>query len=440
MATINRDKECTLAGPATLEGTSLHTGEKVTLTIKPAPVGHGFKFRRIDLPDQPLIEADVARVEKVERATTLASGSVRVHTVEHVLSALSGMGVDNALIEMDANEPPIGDGSARPFVELIKKAGLEEQDQRLKTWEIREPLHFDSKNGSHITIVPYRGFRVSVTNLSKVGKFTQHFSTEVTPEIYEKEIAPARTFTFYDEIKPLLDQGLIKGGSLENAVVIRDEEILSKEPMRYENEFARHKALDLIGDLALSGKRITGHVIAVAPGHGPNTQMAGLLKKEYARMRSMVPPFQLPENEAVLNIKDIFKILPHRSPFLLIDKVMDFSSELKCTAVKNVTYNEPFFEGHFPDHPVMPGVLQLEAMAQAAAVLVLRLPDNEGKIGYFMSADRVKFRQPVVPGDTLFIEAEIVKLKRSVGVAACQCLVNGEVVSCAELKFAVLDA
>jgi len=440
VAPINRDKECTLAGPATLEGTSLHTGEKVTLTIKPAPGGHGFKFRRIDLPDQPLIEADVARVEKVERATTLASGSVRVHTVEHVLSALSGMGVDNALIEMDANEPPIGDGSARPFVELIKKAGLEEQDHRRKTWEIREPLHFDNKNGSHITIVPYRGFRVSVTNLSKVGKFTQHFSTEVTPEIYEKEIAPARTFTFYDEIKPLLDQGLIKGGSLENSVVIRDEEILSKEPMRFENEFARHKALDLIGDLALSGKRITGHVIAVAPGHGPNTQMAGLLKKEYARMRSMVPPFKLPENEAVLNIKDIFKILPHRSPFLLIDKVMDFSSELKCTAVKNVTYNEPFFEGHFPDHPVMPGVLQLEAMAQAAAVLVLRLPDNEGKIGYFMSADRVKFRQPVVPGDTLFIEAEIVKLRRSVGVAACQCLVNGEVVSCAELKFAVLDA
>ncbi|MBL49767.1 MAG: 3-hydroxyacyl-[acyl-carrier-protein] dehydratase FabZ [Roseibacillus sp.] len=440
VASINRDKEYTLAGPATLEGTSLHTGEKVTMTIKPAPGGHGFKFRRIDLPDQPLIEADVSRVEKVERATTLASGSVRVHTVEHVLSALSGMGVDNALIEMDANEPPIGDGSARPFVELIKKAGLEEQDHPRKTWEIREPLHFDSKNGSHITIVPYRGFRVSVTNLSRLGKFTQHFSTEVTPEVYDKEIASARTFAFYDEIKPLLDEGLIKGGSLENAVVIREEEILSKEPMRFENEFARHKALDLIGDLALSGKRITGHVIAVAPGHGPNTQMAGLLKKEYARMRSMVPPFKIPENEAVLNTKDIFKILPHRAPFLLIDKVMDFSSELKCTAVKNVTYNEPFFTGHFPDHPVMPGVLQLEAMAQAAAVLVLRLPDNEGKIGYFMSADRVKFRQPVVPGDTLFIEAEIVKLKRSVGVAACQCLVNGEVVSCAELKFAVLDA
>jgi len=440
VAPINTDREFTLAGPATLEGTSLHTGQKVNLTIKPAPGGHGFKFCRVDLPDKPIIDADVSRVEQVERATTLASGSVRVHTVEHVLSALTGMGVDNALIEMDANEPPIGDGSARPFVDLIRKAGVEEQESRRKTWEIREPIHFDDQNGSHITIVPYRGFRVSVTNLSRLGKFTQHFSTEVTPELYESEIAPARTFTFYEDIKPLLDQGLIKGGSLENAVVIRNEEILSKEPMRFDNEFARHKALDLIGDLALSGKRITGHVIAVAPGHGPNTRMAGMLKKEYQRMRSMVPPFKLPENEAVLDIKDIFRILPHRAPFLLIDRVIDFSSELKCTAVKNVTYNEPFFEGHFPDHPVMPGVLQLEAMAQAASVLVLRLPDNEGKIGYFMSADHVKFRRPVLPGDTLFIEAEIVKMKRSVGVAVCQCLVNGEVVSSAELKFAVVDA
>lgn len=433
------DKEQTLASPATLEGTSLHTGEKVTLTIKPAPEGHGFKFRRIDLPDKPFIDADVEKVEQVERATTLASGSVRVHTVEHVLSALTGMGVDNALIEMDANEPPIGDGSARPFVELIKNAGIEVQDAPRKTWEIREPIHWDSGNGSHITIVPYNGFRVSVTNLSRHGKYTQYFSSEVDPEIYETEIAPARTFTFYEDIKPLLDQGLIKGGSLENAVVIRGGEVLSKEPMRFDNEFARHKALDVIGDLMLSGKRITGHVIAVAPGHGPNTKMAGILKKEYLRMRTMVPPFQLPQNEAVLNIRDIFRILPHRAPFLLIDKVMDFSSELKCRAVKNVTFNEPYFAGHFPDHPVMPGVLQLEAMAQTASVLVLRLPDNEGKIGYFMSADKVKFRRPVFPGDTLWIEAEIVKMKRSVGVALCQCLVNGETVSSAELKFAVVD-
>lgn len=434
-----RAMEHTLANPATLEGTSLHTGEKVTLTLRSAPTGHGFKFRRVDLPDKPFIDADVDRVETVERATTLSVGSVRVHTVEHVISALTGMGIDNALIEMDANEPPIGDGSAKPYVELIKKAGIKEQDAPRMTWEIREPLHFDNGKGSHITIVPSRTFRVSVTNLGPDGRFTQYFSSEVNPETYEQDIAPARTFTFYEDIKPLLDKGLIKGGSLENAVVIRGEEVLSKEPMRYNNEFARHKALDLIGDLLLSGKRITGHVIAVAPGHGPNTKMAAMIKKEYARMLSMVPPLQLPQGEAVLNINDIFRILPHRYPFLLIDRVIDLTGEYKCTAVKNVTFNEPFFQGHFPDHPVMPGVLQLEAMAQAASVLVMRLPDNQGKIGYFMSADKVKFRRPVVPGDTLFIEAEIIKMRRNIGQANCRCLVNGEVVSSGELRFAVMD-
>ena len=434
------DKEHTLSKSATLEGTSLHTGEKVTLTINPAPCGHGFKFRRVDLPDKPFIDADVDRVETVERATTLSAGSVRVHTVEHVISALTGMGVDNALIEMDANEPPIGDGSAKPFVELIKQAGIEEQEALRKTWEIREPIHFDNGRGSFITIVPSKTFRVSVTNLGPDGRFTQYFSTEVTRETYEKEIAPARTFTFYEDIKPLLDKGLIKGGSLENAVVVRGEEVMSKEPMRFPNEFARHKALDLIGDLLLCGKRIAGHVIAVAPGHGPNTGMAAKLKKDYTQMISMVPPFQLPEGEAVLGITDIFRILPHRYPFLLIDRVIDFPAERKCTAVKNVTFNEPFFQGHFPDHPVMPGVLQLEAMAQAASIMVLRLPDNEGKIGYFMSADKVKFRKPVFPGDTLFIEAEVVKMRRSIGQANCRCLVNGEVVSSGELRFAVMDA
>jgi len=437
---MSSDKEHTLASPATLEGTSLHTGEKVTLTLKPAPAGSGLRFRRIDLPDQPFIDADVARVEKVERATTLSVGAVRVHTVEHVISALTGMGVDNALVEMDANEPPIGDGSARPFVELIKQAGLQEQDAPRKTWEIREPIHYDNGNGAFITVVPCKTFRVSVTNLSRNGQFTQYFSSAITPEIYEREIAPARTFTFYEDIKPLLDKGLIKGGSLENAVVIRGGEVLSKEPMRFDNEFARHKALDLIGDLLLSGKRINGHVIAIGPGHGPNTRMAALLKNEYVRMRSMVPPLELPRGEAVLDTREIFRILPQRAPFLLIDRVVDFPSEMKCRAVKNVTYNEPYFAGHFPDHPVMPGVLQLEAMAQAASVLVMRLPDNQGKIGYFMSADNVKFRRPVFPGDTLLIDAEIVKMRRSIGIAVCQCLVHGEIVSSAELKFAVMDA
>jgi UDP-3-O-[3-hydroxymyristoyl] N-acetylglucosamine deacetylase / 3-hydroxyacyl-[acyl-carrier-protein] dehydratase len=430
----------TLASSATLEGTSLHTGEKVTLTLKPAPEGHGFKFRRIDLPDQPFINADVEKVQTVERATTLAEGSVKVHTVEHVISALTGMGVDNALIEMDANEPPIGDGSSRPFVEMIKKVGLLAQSAPRRVWEIREPIHQEMGDGTIITIVPCKTFKVSVTNVGPEGRFTQYFSTEVTPATYEKEICAARTFVYYEDVKPLLEKGLIKGGSLESAVVIRGNEIMSKEAMRFDNEFARHKALDLIGDLMLSGIRIFGHVIAVKPGHGPNTKMASTLKTEYTRMRSMVPAaVSIPDGESVLDINEVLKILPHRYPFLMVDRIVDFLGDNKCTGVKNVTINEPYFPGHFPGHPIMPGVLQLEAMAQVSSVLMLRKPENTGKIGYFMSADNVKWRRPVLPGDTLFIESEIIKIRGSIGQTRCRCLVNGDVVSEAELKFALLD-
>jgi UDP-3-O-[3-hydroxymyristoyl] N-acetylglucosamine deacetylase/3-hydroxyacyl-[acyl-carrier-protein] dehydratase len=430
----------TLAGPATLEGTSLHTGEKVTLTIKPAPEGHGFRFRRIDLPDQPFITADVDKVQTVERATTLAEGSVKVHTVEHVISALTGMGVDNALVEMDANEPPIGDGSSLPFVEMIKTVGVISQNVRRKVWEIREPIHQETADGTIITIVPCRTFKVSVTNVGPDGRFTQYFSTEVNPETYEKEICAARTFVYYEDVKPLLEKGLIKGGSLESAVVIRGNEIMSKEPMRFTNEFARHKALDIIGDLMLSGVRILGHVIAVKPGHGPNTKMAATIKSEYLRMRSMVPAeVNLPTGEGVLDINEVLKILPHRYPFLMVDRIVDCLSDNKCTGVKNVTINEPYFIGHFPGHPIMPGVLQLEAMAQVSSVLMLRRPENAGKLGYFMSADNVKWRRPVLPGDTLFIESEILKVRGTIGQTRCRCLVNGDVVSEAELKFLLLD-
>jgi UDP-3-O-[3-hydroxymyristoyl] N-acetylglucosamine deacetylase/3-hydroxyacyl-[acyl-carrier-protein] dehydratase len=430
----------TLAGPATLEGTSLHTGQKVTLTLKPAPEGHGFKFRRIDLPDQPFINADVDKVQTVERATTLAEGSVKVHTVEHVISALTGMGVDNALIEMDANEPPIGDGSSRPFVEMIRKAGIVAQPSPRRVWEIRETIHQETADGTLITIVPCKTFKISVTNVGPDGRFTQYFSSEITPEKYEQEIAPARTFVYYEDVKPLLEKGLIKGGSLESAVVIRGDEIMSKEPMRFNNEFARHKALDIIGDLMLSGVRIHGHVIAVKPGHGPNTKMAATLKAEYQRMRSMVPAaVSIPDGESVLDIHEVLKILPHRYPFLMVDRIVDCLGENKCTGLKNVTMNEPYFPGHFPGHPIMPGVLQLEAMAQVSSVLMLRKPENVGKIGYFMSADNVKWRRPVLPGDTLLIETEIIKIRGSIGQTRCRCLVNNEVVSEAELKFALMD-
>jgi len=429
----------TLAQPSSLTGTSLHTGEKVTLTLKPAPVGHGIKFRRIDLDDQPFIEALVENVQKVERATTLAKGSVKVHTVEHVISALTGMGIDNALIEMDANEPPIGDGSAAPYVECIKKAGIEKQDEFCSVFEVREPIHQETRDGSIIMIVPDKSFRVSCTQVGPDGRMTQYFSTEITPEIYEKEIAPARTFVFYEDVEPLLEKGLIKGGSLENAIVVKGDSVMSKEPMRFTEEFARHKILDLIGDLMLSGKRIMGHVIAVKPGHGPNTEMARRLSSDFGRIMSMVPPVNIPTGKSVMDITEVQRLLPHRYPFLMLDRVVDFEGDNKCTGIKQVSINEPYFQGHFPDHPVMPGVLQLEAMAQVSSILLLRQEGNQGKIGYFMSADKVKFRKPVFPGDTLFIEAEILKIRGSIGVAVARCVVNDEVVSQADLKFALMD-
>ncbi|MCB1202667.1 MAG: UDP-3-O-[3-hydroxymyristoyl] N-acetylglucosamine deacetylase, partial [Verrucomicrobiae bacterium] len=246
---MSAQKQQTLATSAALTGTSLHTGAQVTLTMTPAPVNTGIKFRRVDLPDKPFIDAHVSKVQTVERATTLAEGSVKVHTVEHVISALVGLGVDNAIIEMDANEPPIGDGSARPFVDCIKKAGIVEQDANRRVFEIREPIHLETPGGSILTIVPDKGFRVSCTQVGPNGRMTQYYSTEITPETYEREIAHARTFVYYEDVQPLLEKGLIKGGSLENAVVIKGDSVMSKEAMRYPEEFARHKILDIIGDL-----------------------------------------------------------------------------------------------------------------------------------------------------------------------------------------------
>jgi UDP-3-O-[3-hydroxymyristoyl] N-acetylglucosamine deacetylase/3-hydroxyacyl-[acyl-carrier-protein] dehydratase len=378
-------------------------------------------------------------VQTVERATTLAEGSVKVHTVEHVISALVGMNVDNAIIEMDANEPPIGDGSARPFVDCIKQAGIEEQDANRSVYEVREPIHLETKNGSLITIVPDKEFRISCTQVGPDGRMTQFYSTVINPETYEKEIADARTFVFYEDVEPLLEKGLIKGGSLENAIVVKGESVMSKESLRFKEEFARHKILDLVGDLMLSGKRIMGHVIAVKPGHGPNSEMAAKIAKTYAETMSMVPVVNIPTGEGVMDNLDVQKLLPHRYPFLMVDRIVGFDGEMKCTGVKQVTINEPYFQGHFPGHPIMPGVLQIEAMAQVSSICLLRQPENQGKIGYFMSADKVKFRKPVMPGDTLMIESEILKIRRNIGYAKCRCSVNGQTTSECELKFALMD-
>ena len=438
MATI---KQKTLSKCASIQGTSLHTGQAVNLTIKPAEPNTGLRFRRVDLPDKPFIEASAANVQTVERATTLAKGSVNVHTVEHILSALTGMGVDNAIIEMDANEPPICDGSAAPFVELIKQAGIVEQDAPCIVWDIRETKTVEAKNGSQIIILPDTKFRVSVTAVGPNGRVTQYYSSEITPEIYEKELADARTFCFYEDIQPLLEKGLIQGGTLDNAIVIKGDQYICAGGLRHHNECARHKAMDMIGDLILNGHRIHGHVIAIMPGHGINTQMASKLQKTYKSMEAMRPkPVTLPAGDAVLDTTEVLKLLPHRYPFLLVDRILGFEGETKCIGQKNLTINELFFQGHFPGHPVMPGVLQVEAMAQVASILMLRIPENTGKIGYFMSCDKVKWRRPVVPGDVLIIETELTKMRGAIGVATGRCLVNGEVTCEAELKFMVQDA
>lgn len=431
------DKQRTLASIAQITGTALHTGDKVTLSIHPAPTGHGFKFKRTDLPDEPIVEAKVENVKTVERATTLVEGNVKVHTVEHVLSALTGLGVDNALIAMDANEPPIGDGSAISYVEAIKKAGIVEQDAARSYFEPREPVVVEV-NGSILTILPDTKFRISCTQVGPEGRFTQFMSAEITPEFYEKEIAAARTFVFYEDVKPLMDKGLIRGGSLENAIVARGESVLSKEPLRFPDEFVRHKILDIIGDLTLAGKRLRGHIVAVKPGHGPNTDLAKALVKRHSDYLSMAPR-PVAADVGVLDINEIMRTLPHRFPFLMVDRILEFQEDIKAVGVKAVTINEPYFQGHFPGHPVMPGVLQVEAMAQVASIVMMRKPENIGKIGYFMSADSVKFRKPVFPGDTLFIHCEMISAKRRLGKAACKCLVNGEVVSEAELLFGLVD-
>ena len=430
----------TVGKPAGFSGTSLHTGEKVSLKIHPAPVDHGVKFKRKDLPDEPTIDARIDNLKTVERATTIGEGSVRVHTVEHVLSALSAMDVDNAIIEMDANEPPIGDGSAQPYVDAIKRAGVVPQDAPRRSFSVREPMHIETKSGALLIVLPDEKFRISCTQAGPNNRFAQYLSTEITPSIYERELAPARTFVYYEDVELLMEKNLIKGGSLENAIVVRGDAVLSKEPLRFPDEFVRHKILDIIGDLALFGARLCGHVIAVKPGHAANADLARALAREYSRATALAVPRAFPAGEGGLDVNQVMEILPHRFPFLMVDRVIGFEADTKITAVKSVSINEPYFQGHFPGHPVMPGVLQIEAMAQAASILLMRLVHTSHRVGYFMSADSVKFRKPVFPGDTIFIHAEITKTRGvKLAKARCHCVVNDAVVSESELMFTFLD-
>lgn len=438
----------TLKNSASFSGIGLHSGNRVNMTILPAPANSGVRFRRVDLDGKPEIEARVENVVDTQRSTTIAKGNVKVHTVEHVLAALAGYGIDNAIIELDANEPPIADGSSREFCKIIQEASVTPQAEPREYYTPTEPIEI--RHGETVmTIFPDEHFKITCTSADKKGRFTQFYSTEVNPKTWEKELAHARTFCFYEEIAFLFKNGLIKGGSLENAIVIRDDAVLTTEPLRYPEEFVRHKMLDIVGDLSLLGKPIKGHIIAVRPGHAGNFELAKKVIEQMnrplrqAQVFTPLPPQEVPkvpvQESGAMDIEQIMKLLPHRYPFLLVDKVLKMDGN-KIIGLKNVTMNEPFFQGHFPGHPIMPGVLQLEAMAQVGGLMMMKHAAAVRQLAYFMAAESVKWRKPVLPGDTLIIEVEMMKSRGKICKAKGVCKVGDDVVSEAEVTFMLRDA
>jgi UDP-3-O-[3-hydroxymyristoyl] N-acetylglucosamine deacetylase/3-hydroxyacyl-[acyl-carrier-protein] dehydratase len=438
----------TLNRPATFSGIGLHGGNRVNMTILPAPANSGVRFRRVDLDGKPEIEARVENISETNRSTILAKGNVKVHTVEHVLAALAGYGIDNAVIELDASEPPIADGSSREFCKIIQAAGILPYPEKKDLYTPTEPI--EVRLGEAVmTLFPADNFKITCTSTDKRGRFTQFFSTEINPQTWEKELAHARTFCFYEEIEYLFKNGLIKGGGLENAVIIRDDAVLTTEPLRYPDEFVRHKMLDIVGDLSLLGRPIHGHIIAVCPGHAANCELVRKIAAQINRPVNAVHAFTAPPAKdapvpppaanGAMNIEQLMKMLPHRYPFLLVDRILKIEGD-QIVGVKNVTINEPFFQGHFPNHPIMPGVLQLEAMAQVAGILLLQRIAAANQIAYFMSAEKVKWRKLVVPGDVLVIEIELMKIRGKIGKAKAVCKVDGEIASEAEVTFMLQDA
>jgi UDP-3-O-[3-hydroxymyristoyl] N-acetylglucosamine deacetylase / 3-hydroxyacyl-[acyl-carrier-protein] dehydratase len=426
------------------------------MTFLPAPPNSGIRFRRVDLEGKPEIDARIDNVTQTTRSTTLGKGSAKIQTVEHVLATFAGYQVDNAVVELDAYEPPVADGSAREYCRMIESAGVVPQPEAREAYAVTEPLEMQTSD-SLVSVFPHERFKVSCTSSDTAGRFAQFLSIEISPETWKKDVAQARTFCFFDEIEYLIKNGLIKGGSLENAVVIRDDAVLTTEPLRYPDEFVRHKILDLVGDLYLLGRPLQAHVVAVRPSHATNCELARLIqiqmRKPMEAMQTFYPPAaaETPDKLAAatkvleaaragqaLDIDALIKILPHRYPFLMVDRVVKIDGN-KVTAIKNVSINEPYFAGHFPDHPVMPGVLQLEAIAQVAGILMLRQAENLGKIAYFMSAESVKWRKPVRPGDTLTIEVELIKARGKIGKAKGVCSVASEIVSEAEVTFMLVD-
>lgn len=436
------EKQRTIQKSTSLKGTGLHTGAEVTLTLNPAPVNSGFSFKRTDLENTPVIRAIADNVVFTERGTVLEENEARVSTIEHCLAALRGMGVDNCLIEVDGPEAPILDGSAHFFVQAIKEAGISEQDAEREYFIVKEKMIVeDPETGSSVVAIPDDGqtYQTMISFNNSMLLSNQYANMEGM-EQFEKEISNCRTFVFLHELEPLLKNNLIKGGDLDNAIIIIDKEVPQEEldrlaalfnkpsvevkpigilnnlELHHSNEPARHKLLDVIGDLTLAGMPIKGRIIANKPGHKINAEFAKAVRKEIKRrqLKADAPEYN-PNAEPVFDINEIKKLLPHRPPFLLVDKIIDLK-EKTIIGVKNVTMNEPFFVGHFPEEPVMPGVLQVEAMAQIGGILVLSQVDDPKKYStYFLKIDNIKFRKKVVPGDTIVFKLELMtEIRRGV--------------------------
>ena len=452
-------KQKTIKTAISLTGVGLHTGKEVTMTFKPAPANNGFTFIRVDLEGQPVIEADANYVVNTQRGTNLEKLGVQIQTPEHVLAALTGCDLDNVIIELNSSELPIMDGSSKYFVEAIEKAGVEEQEAKRNVYVVKEVISFtDEATGSEILVMPSDNY--CITTMVDFGTKilgTQNATMKCLSE-FKVEFSDSRTFSFLHELESLLDNGLIKGGDLNNAIVYVDKEIsaatmenlkkafgkdeLTVKPngildnltLHYPNEAARHKLLDVVGDLSLIGTRIQGKVIANKPGHYVNTQFAKKLSKIIKiEQRNFVPTYDL-HQEPLMDIHQIMATLPHRPPFLLIDRIIEMS-ENHVVGMKNVTMNENFFVGHFPEAPVMPGVLIVEAMAQTGGVLVLStVPDPENYLTYFMKMDNVKFKHKVLPGDTLIFKCDLITpIRRGICHMQANAYANGKLVAEAEL-------
>ncbi|MBI1319942.1 MAG: UDP-3-O-[3-hydroxymyristoyl] N-acetylglucosamine deacetylase [Candidatus Hydrogenedens sp.] len=434
-------KQRTIASTVSFPGTGLHTGALTTVTFKPAEPDTGITFVRTDLPGRPAVPALVDHVVDVSRGTTIAIGDARIHTVEHGLSAMAGLGIDNLIIEIDGQEVPNGDGSGLPVMNILKKAGIVEQNAEKKYIEVERPVYYRDDEAT-LSILPCDEHRISMTiAFDHVAIGTQYASFSINEDSYEREIAPARTFCFLREVKMLQDQGLIKGGSLDSAVVIGDDTVLN-EDLRFPDEFVRHKILDLLGDMYLLGRPIKGHIIAVKAGHAKNVLFSKQIKKVYMNNGRPLKDYKVsPRTAPALDVNKIMKILPHRYPFLLVDRILDFQPYKHVTGIKNVTVNEPFFQGHWPDVPVMPGVLIVEAMAQVSSVLIFgESGEPDGQLAFFMGIDKAKFRQTVVPGDQLVIECEMMHLRHNACKVRALAKVDNTIAAEAVMTFGLLDA